>query len=191
MAWKHISLKRSSIVLTDTQEKFLDTLDDLLDFDIVITSGTRTARQQASAMWNKIQKGENLLSLYSSGNHDIIQEIIEAGSKSRIEDIIDAAIEKGRYISDHLGGNAVDVRTNGLTSAEIDEVANLARGLGASTLLESDHLHIEDLRGWSLSDIVDTALPVAQSAAMLWFTYLGLSAGVVGFLYLLNKRKNR
>jgi hypothetical protein len=89
----------------------------------VITSGTRTPREQADAMYQKIRLGQRLTRLYADA--DAATEIQAAyrahqragrdacvGAMARV---ITAQMARGLFISRHLHASAVDVRSRDMT----------------------------------------------------------------------------
>lgn len=127
----------------------LDRLAAHLDFQLEVTSGTRSASAQASAMAAKIQRGENLYDLYSQD--DLVSEVYQVIGSTTDPDIeamaivIDDQVQRGRYISRHLRGDALDLRTKSLSSAQLAQLGQVLDALGVSWLRESDHIHIEGL----------------------------------------------
>ena len=61
MAW---ALKSDSIKMNANLNAFMDALSKLVPFDLLVTSGIRSARGQASAMFTKIELGEILTDTY-------------------------------------------------------------------------------------------------------------------------------
>ena len=113
---------------------------------IVITSGTRSSREQADAMFDKLRLGQRLTSLYL--DFDAASEIEAAYRASQrrgrapcvaaMARAIDAQMRRGRFISRHLHASAADVRSRDMTRrqrrtfeqvvAAIPEVSLLAEG---------------------------------------------------------------
>ena len=184
--WKHISLKYSSLVLTSAMEKFLDALDPLLPFDIVITSGLRTPAGQASVMLSKIRAGEDLYKLYRS-QPDLVKEVMDAkSSASAATAAIQKQVNRGRYLSDHMRGNAVDVRSSNLTTAQGNKLMTLARQLGVKPVDERSapwgpHIHIEDVGGLTMLEHIQHR----PGRTLLWI-WLGTgvaTAAILGGLF--------
>jgi hypothetical protein len=136
------SLKSESIVLSPSVQSFLFDLVDRIDFDFVVTSGTRSARQQAQAMFTKIELGDNLIAIYKD---DVFaQKIIDAyPSLSTATKIVEEYAESGGG-STHLRGLGVDIRTRNLTQEQIQKIVKVSKDLGASPLVETTppHIHI-------------------------------------------------
>jgi hypothetical protein len=136
------SLKSESIVLSPSVQSFLFDLVDRIDFDFVVTSGTRSARQQAQAMFKKIELGDDLIKIYKD---DVFaQKIIDAyPSLSTATKIVEEYAASGGG-STHLRGLGVDIRTRNLTPEQIQKIVTVSKNLGASPLVETTppHIHI-------------------------------------------------
>ena len=92
---------------------------DLLPFDIVVTSGIRDAREQAQAMFTKIQLGDNLIEVYlddsfAQGVMDAYPDLDEATQ------FVQGYFDVGKG-STHGKGDALDIRTTGGDSGQLDE----------------------------------------------------------------------
>ena len=136
------SLKTESIILSDDVKYFLDQLVLRLNFDFVVTSGTRTPRQQAVAMFNKIDLGDDLIAIYK--DDAFAQAIIDVYPNiDEATDIVAEYAAQGGG-STHLRGLGVDIRSRNLTSAQIQAVVDASKELGASPLVETTppHIHI-------------------------------------------------
>lgn len=118
---------------------------------IVVTDASRTPWTQATAMLSKLTRGEDLRALYK--DDAAVDEIVGAGrNPSAMASVIANQVARGRFISRHLTGDALDLRTAGMAVGDVQAVISAARSLGSSTLDESDHLHVERLAaGWFAS----------------------------------------
>lgn len=93
---------------------------------IVVTSGSRSASEQAEAMYHKLQLGQRLTSLYL--DYDAASEIENAYQQNRrrgraksvraMAQVIERQIARGCYISRHLRASAADVRSRDMTRRE-------------------------------------------------------------------------
>ena len=137
------SLKSESVILSPSVKSFLAQLERVVPFDFVITSGTRTARQQMNAMFAKIDDGENLLTLYKDSS--FARGVIDAyPDKDKATKFIQGYADSGKG-SRHLRGLAFDVRTRDLTEAQRNTILEASRNLGAVTAIYEPvppHLHI-------------------------------------------------
>lgn len=135
---------------------FLDALQDAVSFDVTITSGTRTAGQQARAMASKIQRGHNLYELYAQD--DLVSEILAVIGSTTSPDVAAMAeviadqVARGRFISRHLRDDALDVRTRNLSADQVAELVATVEQLGGEALDEGDHVHLEDLPEYPLQE---------------------------------------
>ena len=110
---------------------------------IHVTSGTRTAASQAAAMLAKVERGEDLAALYSDDAAVAVllglPRTVDAWTAQ-----IQTWVDSGRYLSAHLRADAVDLRSKDLSAEQVAKLRDVAKGLGAETIIESDHLHLED-----------------------------------------------
>lgn len=121
---------------------------------IHITSGTRTPREQADAMYEKIRRGIRLTRLYR--NYDAASEIQNAYRRNRrrgrrptvraMAAVIRAQIGRGVYISRHLRASAADVRSRNLSRRERHIFREVVRDEGGVSLLQEGrppHFHLQ------------------------------------------------
>lgn len=140
------SLEHDGIKLSSSAVAFLNRLAARVSFPIVVTSGIRSPAAQAQAMWDKFLSGEDLHALYAKANGDLVDEILAAPSVPDAAAVISAQLARGRVISVHLTGDAIDIRIAGLTAAQQAEQEAAAIALGAEKPKhESNHLHLEHL----------------------------------------------
>ena len=137
----------SAVVTTAEMRSFLDELAARAGVELYVTSGVRSAADQARAMLAKLQADSDALDIYVRG--DLVDELLEV-DQARWAELIQSQIEAGQYLSAHLTGRALDLRTTGagvghLEVDQVDQVANVAAELGADVLEEHapPHLHIE------------------------------------------------
>jgi hypothetical protein len=141
------SVKNSSVKMNPHLERVATQIANELDFNIVVTSAIRTARQQATAMRNKLIRGEDLTKIYKDNDmaRDITAIYQRQGSLDEIEQYIENYTKQGGVISRHLTGEALDLRTLpswGYTQEDVDAMIRAVKRLGYFALLESDHLHV-------------------------------------------------
>ncbi len=121
---------------------------------IVITSGTRTAKSQADAMYTKLQQGDDLKIYADQNAAGKIKKIYENGVKvkkgkdviiSEMEKEIDSQIAEGVYISKHLKKGAIDVRSRDMTFKEKESFKEAAKGVADTVILETTppHFHLQ------------------------------------------------
>ena len=116
-----------------------------------VTSGPRNPLMQAAEMYKDRTDETYFRRLYVDDLADeietVYQEAVKA-EKSLIKIIkaraetIEAQIARGRYISLHLLGRGVDIRSRDMTAKE-QEIFQEAASLYAKVLREGDHWHLE------------------------------------------------
>jgi hypothetical protein len=107
---------------------------------LLFTSGRRTPLDQASAMLDKVRRGEDLRSLYRSAGATLDRLFAAPQTTAAWASILAAAPP----ISRHLTGDAADIRTAGLSDAQVYRLGELAIAAGfGRALRESDHLHVQ------------------------------------------------
>ena len=125
---------------------------------LVITSGYRTAGEQAAAMYTRARQGKwRLLRLYSKT--DLALEVYQAYRKARrrkrgrkatvaaIAAVIRRQMKQGKYISAHLHHGAVDIRSRGMSRRQRYLFLRLARAIPGARLVIREqrppHWHVE------------------------------------------------
>lgn len=107
---------------------------------LLFTSGRRTPLDQAAAMLDKVRRGENLRTLYRSAGATLDRLFAAPQTTSAWASIIAGA----PAISRHLTGDAADIRTAGLSDAQVYRLGELAIAAGFTRAVrESDHLHVQ------------------------------------------------
>lgn len=142
----------SAVKMTPYLRRSAQQIADKLDFDIVITSGLRTAAAQAEAMFYKIDEGDDLIALYADDS--FAQGVIDAHENDRnVEqaiEFIQGYFNEGKG-SAHGRGEALDIRTTGgpvgaagqLTEPQITQLQNAINELGFSFIREQIPPHID------------------------------------------------
>ena len=119
-----------------------------------VTSGTRSPRQQARAMYEKLRLGQRLTRLYR--DYEAASEIQSAYRRHRragrraavraMSQVIRQQIARETYISRHLRASAVDVRSRNLSRRHRQVFRNVVRAVGGVALLEEGtppHFHLQ------------------------------------------------
>lgn len=143
----------SGVKMNDKMIAFMDDLAEKTGIYLFVTDGVRTAADQAAALATKVELGETMEELYALYvRDDLIAELAEAPVEAW-PDIIEAQIDRGDYLSSHMSGEALDLRTSGggagatgqLSTGEVNAVAAAAGELGARAVNEDTppHLHLE------------------------------------------------
>lgn len=168
--------QKSHVNLNTAMKGFLSALRPAAGFDLVVTSGVRTPASQASAMLNKLQTGGSAAVTGLYGQKDLAQEVVNAPrNQAAIQKVIEAQVARGRYISDHMRGDGIDLRIHGLNLAQRTKLKFAARGLGAQVIDEGDHIHVEGFGSkWAVARTAGTVYLVGGVAmttiglAILW-----------------------
>lgn len=139
---------KPGVVMPAGGETFMDAVAAQLDFRPVVTSGVRTAKEQASAMQAKRERqlagstaeSDDLHALYAD---DEAVDILLANPFTAWPELIQAWMDRGRYLSRHLTGRALDIRIRDLTADQRKALESAIVAAGGRALLESDHLHAD------------------------------------------------
>lgn len=113
---------------------------------ILITSGVRSAVAQARAMIGKLRAGDDL-AVYR--RQDLVREVKAAwrngGGVSGVAAVIRAQVARGAYLSRHLTGRAIDVRSRGMSAAQKADFEAAATAHASSWVLERrpPHYHLQ------------------------------------------------
>jgi len=158
---KHYSLKEGEdIKLSAEVEAKIAALADAYykkrKKDIVITSGTRTVAEQASAMYGKLEEGDDL-SVY--GNQTAAKAVKDAYNSARnakksaadikaaMAAVIQKQVDEGTYISNHLRAGAFDVRNRDMNEEDKKAFKEAASGVdGLAAPIEEGkppHFHLQ------------------------------------------------
>ena len=149
-------------------------ISDLLDFDIVVTSGIRTASEQAQAMFTKIELGDNLIAIYADDS--FAQGVMDAYPNSeQATQFVQGYFDEGKG-SKHGKGDALDIRTTGgdsgqLNESEIAQLISAVETLGYWPFREYSppHLHVRVPPGESGEPTQKKILPIlAMVLGGLW-----------------------
>ena len=119
-----------------------------------VTSGTRSPRQQAEAMYDKLRLGVRLTRLYR--DYEAAAEIQQTYRRHRragrrrcvraIARVIRRQVDRGCFISRHLHASAVDVRSRTMSARQRRVFREVVREVGGVELLEEGrppHFHLQ------------------------------------------------
>jgi len=145
----------SRLVLNAAQTGFLKALRAAVPASIplYVTSGTRTPEAQARALVEKRRLGDNLYKLYRAKY--IVKALMAVpNTVSAMSPIIARYARQGQYMSRHMRGDAVDIRSKNLSTSQRQTVMAAAKRLGAKTIYETKppHIHVESI-GSTYSDV--------------------------------------
>ena len=156
----------SGLVLNDGQVAFLRALRAAVPgVPMHVTSATRTPERQAAALVTKRNLGEDLRNLYRA-NSDIAAALMAApNTTSAMAAIIRRYMNQGRFLSRHMRGDAVDLRSRNLSVEQRNALIAGAKRLGARAIYEPrpPHIHIERIGG-TVSDLTLAARDAAGRA---------------------------
>jgi len=136
-------------------KKIADKYNPATKKTITVTSGTRTASGQASAMYGKLSGGDKLMVYKDQTSAKEIKKAYDDGKKAKksraviVKDmtkVIEAQIKKGKYISKHLRAGAVDIRSWDMSSTEKGAFRKACKGITKSDpILETTppHWHLQ------------------------------------------------
>lgn len=125
---------------------------------LVVTGGYRSPRRQAELMASKLADGEDIAALYAEkGAAAEIRDAYLAGVERKqprsqlveiVLGVIDAQIARGVFVSLHLQGRAADVRSRGMTAAQIDALKSAIEAEPGTVMVderdgESPHFHLK------------------------------------------------
>lgn len=121
---------------------------------ITLTSGTRSAKAQARAMYVKIAAGGSMSIYKDKASAKEVKKAYSDGKKAqenkgqivkRMAKVIEGQVKKGKYLSRHLRAGAVDVRSRDMSSEEREFFRQAIKGVAKSFILEKKppHWHLQ------------------------------------------------
>jgi hypothetical protein len=119
---------------------------------LFVTSTGRDERQQAAAMYPNFVKYGIAHVIATYRNKRAVGEIAEAFKANRrsrrraiaaMAAVITRQVGDGIYISNHLRGKAVDLRSWGPHRARLKPLRQIARSRGWRVLVEPSHVHVD------------------------------------------------
>ena len=127
-------------------DKMIDFLKELrakvpTAIPITVTSGFRTPEEQAKALQVKRNGKDDLVALYGVNAKKILDVPNEV---SAMTVVIKKMIEQGVYMSPHMRGSALDIRSKNWSRDQLAQVEKAVTELGAKPLEEKipPHLHV-------------------------------------------------
>jgi hypothetical protein len=123
-------------------------VETILGTPVVVTGAERSPKRQAQLIYAKLKRGQDLFKLYA--NSDIIKSILRNKDLYSIETMIKAHMRKGNYLSSHLCGKAIDIRSRTMSKdmrLQVLEKLNSTPGLQAIYEPSPPHIHIERTEG--------------------------------------------
>ena len=111
------------------------------EIPVTVTSGFRTPEEQAKALKAKRDGKDDLVALYGDNAKEILAVPNEVSAMTaKINDMI----KRGIYMSPHMRGNALDIRSKTWKPNQLSQVEKAVTELGAKPLEEKipPHLHV-------------------------------------------------
>lgn len=143
MGWAR---SHKGIILNARQTAWLDGLAARVPFALVVTSGVRTAEGQARAMLAQVATDAGIKQAYANYNDALVRELLALPrALNAWVPVVTAAYADGRLArGGHYDGGAVDLRTRGLTPAQVEQLQAAVRAEGGRPWLEGapPHLHV-------------------------------------------------
>jgi len=120
--------------------------------ELFITSFGRTERDQAVAMYHNFVKYGSAKVVADYRNQRAARAIAKAYEANRrrprraiaaMTAVITRQVDEGIFVSNHLRGKAVDLRSWGKHRARLNPLRQIARSKGWRVLIERSHIHVE------------------------------------------------
>lgn len=149
---EHFTVASGILMTADLQEKVANLANHYFAITgngLIITSGYRPPDRQSKAMYDKlVTEGEtSVRNLYK--NKTLIDEILNTYRKNKgnppvaiaeIQKTIEGQMKRGRFISNHLLSNAIDVRKR---TTNLASLRTAVSQVGGRVVVEGNHYHIE------------------------------------------------
>ena len=123
-----------------------------------VTSGYRSPRRQADAMYTKLAVGGSL-GLYKNQALTVpLTKAYREGRKKRwkrerivnaMAEVLEAQVARGQYLSRHMRGLAFDIRSTGMTARQRQHLIAAIREVGQMRVIlerKPPHFHVEIMR---------------------------------------------
>ena len=173
--------KNTGVQLTSAGLSFITALREQISKTqipvIVITSGLRSARAQAAAIHEKrtihrcgpVRAGSPpaegspcfpIYSLYSQKSL-ILQVLQVSNTVDAMEAVFQQQMDNGQFLSRHMSGRGLDLRTHNLSETQKNLIITKAQGLSANAAYEGDppHIHVGIPSSYGSSEIVVASAP--------------------------------
>lgn len=130
--------KNEGVRLNSGQIEFVQKVVLLCKFGVVVTDGERTPEEQVQRI---IGESEEAISrLYK--DKDIVNALLGAPREQWVE-IVAGFAERGKFMSRHMTGRAVDFRVSDLTPEQRAKLMKCVEAAGGYALDEGDHIHAQ------------------------------------------------
>jgi peptidoglycan hydrolase-like protein with peptidoglycan-binding domain len=149
---EHFVVASGILMTADLQEKVANLANHYFAITgngLIITSGYRPPDRQSKAMYDKlVNEGEtSVRNLYK--NKVLIDEILNVFRRNKgnptvavaeIQKTIEGQMKRGKFISNHLLSNAIDVRKR---TTNLASLRTAVSQVGGRVVVEGNHYHIE------------------------------------------------
>lgn len=149
---EHFTVVSGILMTADLQEKVANLANHYFAITgkgLIITSGYRPPDRQSKAMFDKlVNEGEtSVRNLYK--NKTLIDEILNVYRQNKgnppvavaeIQKTIEGQMKRGKFISNHLLSNAIDVRK---ATTNLASLRTAVSQVGGRVVVEGNHYHIE------------------------------------------------
>lgn len=149
---EHFTVASGILMTADLQEKVANLANHyfaITGSGLIITSGYRPPDRQSKAMFDKlVTEGEtSVRNLYK--NKALIDEILNVFRQNRgnptvavaeIQKTIEGQMKRGKFISNHLLSNAIDLRKR---TTNLGSLRTAVSQVGGRVVVEGNHYHIE------------------------------------------------
>lgn len=149
---EHFTVASSILMTADLQEKVANVANHYFAITgngLIVTSGYRPPDRQSKAMFDKlVTEGEtSVRNLYK--NKTLIDEILNVFRQNKgnptvavaeMQRTIEGQMKRGKFISNHLLSNAIDVRKR---TTNLASLRTAVSQVGGRVVVEGNHYHIE------------------------------------------------
>jgi hypothetical protein len=163
----------SRVIMNENLWAFVKELRQRVNFDLYITSGVRDAVSQARAM-NTNYKNRGgatgggrayLVGLYGPDFGGKSADALERGGEPALAEYVQWRIDNGKGGSGHLAGQGLDFAISKLSKDQQNQLISAGESLGADTLHEGDHIHMDEIGGSAMQAAQAAAAAAAAAAA--------------------------
>jgi len=122
--------------------------------DVVVTSGKRTEKSQAEALYTRFNKGGDVKDYIAQKEAKAVKKAYDDAVKLKkkkpdiideMEKILKAQIKNRKYLSKHLSSKALDIRKKNMSKAEQKAFLKACKATAKKCLVEGtpEHFHLQ------------------------------------------------